>query len=240
MIWSIRNLTAAGLVAASLVAAPALISPAAATTYDKTVRVIEVPGSQQLEVRRHPFQISRVVAYLPFNARGIKAFDYVRRRWTQVSFVASDGSRVTGWVRSANVADDDRHLPTFYELVGVGGYDEVPVYRRPNEGSRVIAEISGRTGDLRASGKCVNDFCLVKFRKGHRWIEGYVAQANLSVKRPDTDLSDGYGHGKPSLGDDYGNGNGYVDDQYSDGGNSQHYPKKPAWLKEYRDIDANQ
>ena len=235
MFRSIRTTAAAGLVAAALVASPAFVGSATATDirYDNTVRVVDIAGSEKLEVRRHPFNISRVVARLPFNARGIKAYDHVRRRWTQISFVAADGTSVIGWVRSAYLADDDRRHPTIYQLVGVDAYERLPIFKRPSDGSLVIAEIPGETETVEGRGKCIDGYCLVRVKKGRRWVEGYIAQAHLAVKRYDDTDYDAYAYGKPSRDDSSGWQPG--DDRPK--GHVEHYPKKPRWLKEYRDVE---
>jgi hypothetical protein len=178
---SLTHLAKATALAVAL-AGPALATPSKAADYDAPdFRVVTLPGNQVLQLFDHADYRARVIAELPFDARGLEATGLRAGRFIEVTYHAPWGSSFTGWADAQFLSRDSRFEGTLYQVVNVGRGELVLSAYDDRGPHRVM--LPGGSTNLVAAGPCDRGYCRVRYTSHYLTIEDNVPQANLAVSR---------------------------------------------------------
>lgn len=148
-------------------------------------RVVGIAGSNHLDLMNGPARWAGVEVSMPFDARGLRATGVVERNWVQLSYQTEDGYDHTGWADGRFLADDGSYEPTVYRVIG-GKRGSIALRSNGGYGA-VLAYVPYGSTSLYGSGPCQDGYCLVRYRKGGRDVEGWAPSGNLVVTGAVTD-----------------------------------------------------
>ncbi|MGI9405737.1 MAG: SH3 domain-containing protein, partial [Hyphomicrobiaceae bacterium] len=169
--FAIRALTVTAMAGAGMWATPAAATADGPDYY----RVVDVRGTDSLQIRARPSQHARSLGSIPFNARRIDHTGRYRRGWVRVVY---GGQR--GWVKNRFLAEDGGSGEAgTYKVTGLSYGSKLNIRRKPGRWSRVLGTIPYNTSGLQNCGACNGDWCPVH----HNGVDGWVSKRFLKVER---------------------------------------------------------
>jgi hypothetical protein len=198
----------------ALVGASAFAVPATAATYRHDARlnyrVVEIAGSDHLNLRTRPTTTGRVIAEIPFDQRGLAATGEARNGWIELRFWDEDGRAITGWASERFLEADSDGQRMTYAVTGLGRSGGLEIRREEGVGRRVGTLAWNATG-IESRGACSDLYCPVRFYDRSGSLRGWVQRENLKVERvavvqPADEPygnGDGYGYEQPNTSDNH-------------------------------------
>lgn len=231
----------AAILATMLAAAPLTLASSAEAYFRDpgTYRVVDIAGADSLNLRAGPNRTARVIATIPFDARGLVATGRSFLGWIEVRYTFGDEhlSEIRGWVHRDTVASDDGVSETRFHVVDLAPGERLDIRRRPYDGSRRVGTIPAYAEHIVSRRDCADGWCAIRYSCETGPMEGFVRQDNLAVERsPNRYLGADNG-----TGDDYGSGTTTTDNgSVSDAGDSSPYDsayeRRLRWRKFWHDL----
>ncbi|MEZ5924882.1 MAG: SH3 domain-containing protein [Hyphomicrobiaceae bacterium] len=198
------KITVLVLLSASAFAATA----AQAATYRHTdlynYRVVDIAGSDHLNLRSLPSTRGHVLAQIPFDQRGLAATGEEQNGWIELRFWDVRGRAITGWAYGRYLEKDRAGERTTYAVTGLSRYEGLEVRRAEGYGHRVGTLGWNATG-IESRGDCTTTACPIRFYDRSGSLRGWVARDNLKVEAsaPPQSVDEAAGYEAPSPSGSY-------------------------------------
>lgn len=174
----------AALALITVIATPAAADEVRSTRHSDrgNYHVVDIVGSDHLNLRSRPTTAGRVLAEIPFDQRGLAATGDERNGWVELRFWNDNGRAITGWVSARYLEEDLDGERTTYAVAGLARHEGLEIRREEGAGRRVGTLAWNATG-IESRGACSDLYCPVSFYDRSGSLRGWVARESLKVER---------------------------------------------------------
>ena len=145
-------------------------------------RVVDIAGSDHLNLRLRPSTRSAILAEIPFDQRGLASTGEMANGWVELRFWDDRGRAITGWAAGNFLEEDQDDTLVTYAVTGIRRDDGLEIRREEGYGRRVGTLAWNATG-IESRGACTETYCPVRFYDRSGSLRGWVSKDHLKVER---------------------------------------------------------
>ena len=145
-------------------------------------RVVDIAGSDHLNLRSRPSTRGAILAEIPFDQRGLATTGDTQSGWIELRFWDEDGRAITGWASANFLEEDLSETRVTYAVTGIRRQDGLEISREEGYGRRVGTLAWNATG-IESRGACAEAHCPVRFHDRSGSLRGWVLKDHLKVER---------------------------------------------------------